>query len=112
MNSKLYYEIKASREFPMRSELTRLVRCTRTDSEDRSKLVGKWKIEILGFPMDGILDTTFVHDTPLASRQIGRIVCGKVICALSLGSKVEWTAQWRQVSTGEAVQMLLGGRSI
>jgi hypothetical protein len=103
MRPTLYYEIKASREFPMRSELTRLVRCTR---DDASEGVGKWLIEILDFPMDGILDTTFVHDTPLANRQIGRTVCGKVICALSLGSRIQWSAEYRQITMEEALDLL------
>ncbi len=103
MRPTLYYEIKASREFPMRSELTRLVRCTR---DDASEGVGKWLIEILDFPMDGILDTTFVHDTPLASRQIGRTVCYKVLCALSFGSRIEWSAEYRQITMEEALDLL------
>ena len=103
MRPTLYYEIKASREFPMRSELTRLVRCTR---DDASEGVGKWLIEILEFPMGGILDTTFVPDSLHASRQIGRIVCGKVICALSLGSRIEWSAEYRKITMEEALDLL------
>ena len=104
MRPTLYYEIKASREFPMRSELTRLVRCTRDDASEGG--VNQWLIEIFGFPMDGILDTTFVHDTPLANRQIGRTVCGKVICALSLGSRIQWSAEYRQITMEEALDLL------
>lgn len=103
MRPTLFYEVKASRKFPMRSELTRLVRCTR---DDASEGVGKWLIEIFEFPMDGIIDTTFVYDTPLANRQIGRTVCGKVLCALSSGSKIEWSADWHQITLKEALDLL------
>lgn len=103
MSEVLYYEIKASREFPMRSELTRLARCTRDDEVCQ---IGKWTIEIFEFPMNGIIDTTFAYDSQLRDMRIGRTICSKVSCALSFGSKIEWAANWRKIDLTEALDLL------
>lgn len=101
MIETLYYEIKASREVPMRSELTRLARCTSDD-----EVCGKWTIEIFEFPMNGIIDTTFAYDSQLRDMRIGRTICSKVCCALSYGSKIRWTANWRKIDLTEALDLL------
>lgn len=103
MSEVLYYEIKASRKFPMRSELTRLARCTRDDDVCQ---IGKWTIEIFEFPMEGIIDATFAYDSQLRDMRIGRTICSKVCCALSLGSEIRWNANWRKIDLTEALDLL------
>ena len=103
MSEVIHYRITAWRTVPIRSELTRLVRCTRQDS---TGYVSKWRIEILDFPMDGILDTTYVHELN-RNKVLGRRVCSKIWCSLCLGSEIEWDADWELISTSEAIKMLI-----
>ena len=105
----LHYRIKAYRTVPIRSELTRLVRCTRQDSTATPGNV-KWKIEILSFPMEGILDTIYVHKSKLRDIFLGRTICSKIICTLGLGSEIEWRADYERIPTSEAIKMLIDGR--
>ena len=109
MSEVIHYKITAYRTVPMRSELTRLVRCTRQDSNATAGHC-KWKIEILDFPMDGILDTIYVHKSKLRDKFLGRTICSKIICTLGLGSEIEWRADYERIPTSEAIKMLIEGK--
>ena len=108
MSKVIHYRITAYRTVPIRSELTRLVRCTRQDST-ATPGHGKWRIEILDFPMDGILNTIYVHRSKLRDIFLGRTICSKIICSLALGSKIEWSAHWELIPKSEAIKMLIEG---
>lgn len=108
MSKVIHYKITAWRTVPICSELTRLVRCTRQDSTATPGNV-KWKIEILDFPMDGILDTIYVHRSKLRDKFLGRTICSKIVCSLALGSKIDWTAHWELIPKSEAIKMLIEG---